>query len=269
MHGDFFFTFGRWILPGLAFYITVGCGVSLIRGNKKTGTIGYLVNSANGDQIPLVGYETAIGRSRACDVVLTYTTVSRFHAVLTKRGGRWLVFDTHSKTGTYVNGNQLDGVGLTPMEVKSGDTLVFGNAIFAFYDLEDLQAKDAPDEEPEENPALFEVGEEFHTGEIILPEHLKTGCSLKNLLTGDAINIDSAASILIGRSPDSDVQISNPSVSYSHALLSRSEDGWIIEDLDSDAGTLLNGQELTECTTLKDGDIIEICGFTIRFSQEG
>ena len=268
VHGDFFFTFGRWILPILAFYITVGCGVSLIRGNKKTGTIGYLVNSANGDQIPLVGYETAIGRSRACDIVLNYTTVSRFHAVLTKRGGRWLVFDTHSKTGTFVNGERVDSVSLHPLEVKSGDTLVFGNAIFAFYDLDDLTEPKTPREEVTENPALFETGEEFHTGEIILPEHLKTGCSLKNLLSGDEINIDSAASILIGRSPDADVQISNPAVSYSHALMSRSEEGWIIEDLDSDAGTLLNGEELKECTPLKDGDIIEICGFTIRFTQK-
>ncbi|MBR5991770.1 MAG: FHA domain-containing protein, partial [Clostridia bacterium] len=55
---------------------------------------------------------------------------------------------------------------------------------------------------------------------------------------------------------------------YSHALMSRSEEGWIIEDLDSDAGTLLNGEELKECTPLKDGDIIEICGFTIRFTQK-
>ena len=268
MDSSFFFSFGRWVLPILAFYIIFGCGISLIRGNKKTGTIGYLINSANGDKLPLVGYETAIGRSRACDIVLNYTTVSRFHAVLTKRGGRWLVFDTHSKTGTFVNGNRVDDLNLQPTEVKSGDTLVFGNAIFAFYDLEDLQQEKTPREVPEENPALFETGEEFHTGEIILPEHLKTGCTLKNLLTGDEINIDNAASILIGRSNEANVQISNPAVSRSHALLSRSDEGWIIENLDSAAGTLLNGVEVTECTPLKDGDIIEICGFTLKFSQK-
>lgn len=263
----FIFTFGRWALPIIAFYIVFGCGISLIRGNKKTGTIGYLINSANGDQLPLVGFETAIGRSKACDITLTYTTVSRFHAVLTKRGGRWLVFDTHSKTGTFVNGEKVDAVSLHPIEIKSGDTLVFGNAIFTFFDLEDLQKANEKSEEIENNPALFETDEKFFTGDVILPEHLKTGCSLKNCISGAEINIDNSASILIGRSNEADVQIASPDVSLSHALLSRSDDGWIIEDLDSKTGTLLNGEEVTECKPLKDGDIIEICGFTIRFSQ--
>jgi len=261
----FIFSFGRWVLPILAFYIIFGCGISLIRGNKKTGTIGYLVNSANGDQIPLMGFETAIGRSNACDITLTYTTVSRFHAVLTKRHGQWLLFDTHSKTGTYVNGEKIDDAFLRPTEVKSGDTLVFGNAIFTFYDLEDLQK--AEEQKVEANPTLFEGEEKFYTGEIILPEHLKTGCTLKNCITGATVSIDNNASVLIGRDENADVQIASPSVSRSHALLSRSDSGWIIEDLESKSGTLLNGEELLEIKPLKDGDIIEICGFTIRFSE--
>lgn len=261
----FIFSFGRWILPIIAFYIIFGCGISLIRGNKKTGTIGYLVNSANGDQLPLIGFETAIGRSNACDITLTYTTVSRFHAVLTKRHGKWLLFDTHSKTGTFVNGEKVDDIFLHPTEVKSGDTLVFGNAIFAFYDLEDLQKAEA--QKTADNPALFEGDEKFYTGDIILPEHLKTGCTLKNCITGAEVSIDNSASVLIGRSDEADVQIASPAVSRSHALLSRSDEGWVIEDLDSKSGTLLNGEELTEIKPLKDGDIIEICGFTIRFTE--
>lgn len=269
MNTTFIVEFGRWVLPIIAFYVIFGCGISLIRGNKKTGTIGYLINSANGDQIPLVGYETAIGRSNACDITLAYTTVSRFHAVITKRSGRWLVFDTHSKTGTFVNAERADSQFLHPLEVKSGDTVVFGNAIFTFYDYDDVQkAKEGIEVPVKDNPTLFEGDSKFYTGEIILPEHLKNGCSIKNCISGEEFEIDGIAQVLIGRSDEANIQINSPSVSRSHALISRSDTGWIIEDLESVAGTLLNGEELTECHELQDGDIIEICGYTLRFSQK-
>lgn len=262
MQNAFIVSFGRWILPVIALYIIIGCGVSLVRGNKKTGTIGYLVNSANGDEIPLISYETSIGRSNACDIVLAYTTVSRFHAVIAKRHGEWMVFDTNSKTGTFVGEERV--IGITGTVINSGDTVVFGNAPFKFFErLPKVQ--DTETEETEDNPALFLGDEKFYTGEIIIPSKIKKGCKLRNCITGEEMNIDDMDNILIGRGPDSHIRINSQAVSKVHALISRSGNDWIVEDLDSANGTLLNGEPVTGCTVLHNDDIIEICGFTIKF----
>lgn len=261
MQTSFIVSFGRWILPIIAFYVIVGCGVSLVRGNKKTGTIGYLINSANGDEIPLVSYETSIGRSNSCDIVLGYTTVSRFHAVIAKRGNKWMLFDTNSRTGTYINDQKISGKG----ELQNGDTMVFGNAVFKFF--EHLPHAVINDEYEEASP-LFLGDEKFHTGEIILPQMVQTGCVLKNCITGDVMGIDDMDSVLFGRSEEAHIRISSPAASRHHALISRTENGWVIEDLNSASGTLLNGSPVAEVTPLKSGDIIEICGFTVKFSDE-
>lgn len=261
MQTTFIVSFGRWILPVIAFYVIVGCGVSLVRGNQKTGTIGYLINSANGDEIPLINYETSIGRSNSCDIVLGYTTVSRFHAVIAKRGGKWILFDTNSRTGTFINDKKIYDKG----EIQNGDTLVFGNAVFKFF--ERLPRMVVNDESEDVSP-LFIGDEKFHTGEIILPQMVRTGCALKNCISGEIMEIDDMDSVLFGRSEEAHIRISSPAASRHHALVSRSEDGWVVEDLNSASGTLLNGEPLTEVTDLKNDDIIEICGFTVKFIDE-
>jgi len=43
----------RWIMPVLALFVAAFCVPSLLKGNKKIGVTGYLVNEANGDRPPL------------------------------------------------------------------------------------------------------------------------------------------------------------------------------------------------------------------------
>ena len=46
--------------------------------------------------------ELSIGRDSDCDIVVADSTVSRKHAIITKRDSDWLIEDM-SKNGTYVN----------------------------------------------------------------------------------------------------------------------------------------------------------------------
>ena len=41
----------RWIMPVLALLVAAFCVPSLLKGNKKIGVTGYLVNEANGDRL--------------------------------------------------------------------------------------------------------------------------------------------------------------------------------------------------------------------------
>ncbi len=68
-----------------------------------------LYNKLTQDEIPIMYWENSIGRSRNSDIVLHDPTVSRDHAVLLRREEGWLISDTNSKSGVYVNGQEVFG----------------------------------------------------------------------------------------------------------------------------------------------------------------
>ena len=68
----------------------------------------------------------------------------------------------------------------------------------------------------------------------------------------------------IGRSEENDVVISNPNVSRRHAQLSRLENGFLVEDLGSTNGTLLDGAPIDR-ERIESGDELTFGGVTARF----
>jgi hypothetical protein len=70
--------------------------------------------------------ELLIGRHPACDVVLCEDTVSRRHARLVFRDGKWIIRDLRSTNGTAVNGTYVGRC-----ELRPGDRLVLGDQCLA------------------------------------------------------------------------------------------------------------------------------------------
>ena len=68
--------------------------------------------------------ELVLGRSPACDVVLSSVAVSRRHAQLFFRDGNWLIRDLGSTNCTTVNGARLGRCRLRP-----GDRVALGDAL--------------------------------------------------------------------------------------------------------------------------------------------
>lgn len=64
--------------------------------------------------------------------------------------------------------------------------------------------------------------------------------------------------VLIGRGLDTEICVPDRQVSRHHARVRRTDDGYIIEDLDSKNGTHLNGASIKEPVLLQDGDVIQI-----------
>lgn len=59
-------------------------------------------------RLPITHYETTIGRSKACDVVIPLSVISRQHAVLSMtEDGYWRIADTMSSGGIFVNDKPL------------------------------------------------------------------------------------------------------------------------------------------------------------------
>ncbi len=70
--------------------------------------------------------------------------------------------------------------------------------------------------------------------------------------------------ITIGRLPENDITIDNLSVSRKHAVIHSVRSGYILRDLGSKNGTLLNGEKV-EHGELKGGDVITIGKYEIAF----
>lgn len=115
----------RYALPAMALLLILRCAWPLI-SFKREPEIWAWLNTANGEQIPIIHWENVIGRSKSCDVTIALSTVSRNHAVLTRYDdGSWTITDTNSKFGTLVNGKPV-----TICAIKDGDRITIGGIEF-------------------------------------------------------------------------------------------------------------------------------------------
>ena len=73
--------------------------------------------------------------------------------------------------------------------------------------------------------------------------------------------------VLLCRSPSSDICINEPFVSASHARFSLQGPALIIEDLNSLNGTLVNGRQLVEPATLREGDEVQIGDVVMKVNR--
>jgi pSer/pThr/pTyr-binding forkhead associated (FHA) protein len=84
--------------------------------------------SSEGQQFLAVQPEVLIGRASHNDVVLSDDGVSNLHARIVERDGHCVVEDLGTPSGTFVNGERLDG----ERELESGDTIGVGAAVLEF-----------------------------------------------------------------------------------------------------------------------------------------
>ena len=70
--------------------------------------------------------------------------------------------------------------------------------------------------------------------------------------------------ITIGRAPDCDCHLTEPSVSRRHARLRRVDGTWLLRDLGSSHGTRVNGTRVTDEIEVRPGDHLSLGGVTYR-----
>ncbi len=74
-------------------------------------------------------------------------------------------------------------------------------------------------------------------------------------------------SVIIGRSSDAAIAVPDRSMSRRHARLFRSAGEWLVEDLGSRNGTLLNGRQITDPTPVGIGTSLRVGSTTISVSE--
>ena len=70
-----------------------------------------------------------IGRSPAADILLDDASVSRRHALITKRGESTVILDDRS-----LNGVQVNGVRVSEAELKAGDVVLVGHVTLRYVE---------------------------------------------------------------------------------------------------------------------------------------
>lgn len=113
----------RVFMPFLAMVILYQ-GFSSMRNQRRGGhPLIMLWNNITKKAVPVIYWENSIGRGRSSDIVLKNDpTVSRDHAVLFRRAEGWLISDTGSRGGTFLNGEKIE----QPETVHVGDVIRIG-----------------------------------------------------------------------------------------------------------------------------------------------
>lgn len=181
---------------------------------------------------PLV---VTIGRDPASVVALTGASTSRRHAELRSDGNGWVLVDVGSSSGTYLNGTRVTEVRLT------GQTEVrFGAADGEPMRLTVVGAQPAPQRPG--HPGGPAAGIPPGLDQTIVPgagpamPGLGGGPGVLVRVGGEGKRFAPGTIVRIGRDPQGEVTVDDPSVSRLHATVEMRADGWWFFDR-STAGT--------------------------------
>lgn len=240
--------------------------VEPLSGGKAWGRLIPLNGPFAEQPIALTRQLTLLGRELNNDIVVDDERTSRHHAAIHWDHGRVQLRDGNSMNGTLLNRQTVRG----PVLLKSGDVLEFGAQRYRFESLMSQPATREPSLNVGE-AAIDPPTEESDTrkipgvsnGSSLLPP-LPIALVGQNGVVADTRWVVNTALVTIGREPDRDIALPDPSVSRLHAQIVRQRDGYFITDLRSSNGTFLNGQQLTAPALLSPGDVLRIGEFVLR-----
>jgi len=236
-----------------------------------------------------------VGRSRSADLCLDNVLVSREHARFVRERGVWRVEDLSGKNGVYVNGDQVQRRAL-----RNQDKVEMGKYLIIFCLGRDEQERDIAMAARKPGAAYKQSFDELVSqvdGEPAARTYKKTGSQVdavqETLALSDsqmdlirtemdkrrkphfkALSEMSAkvfhlqkATMTLGRSPECDIVLKGFfGIGKLHARLTVSCDQCVIEHQSGFAGMKVNGQK-QQSWVLKDGDVVELGGNKLKFSE--
>lgn len=186
-----------------------------------------------------------------------FRSISRSHFEIRQELFNYLVVDLGSANGVFLNGERID----QPVELKDGDEVSIGREdlgeeikIIFHYSLGEVLKKTEKVSDKTIEPISINL----------LPEPPEGMPYIKiRWLTGNDQYLPLHKEVtLLGRAETADLQFppNLPYTSSRHAEIRRKQTGFVIVDLKSTNGTLLNGKLLVSETpaSLHDGDIIRV-----------
>lgn len=189
-------------------------------------------------QWPVSEGSLTLGRAKDCAISIPDARLSRRHSELRCQGHLVTIADLGSVNGTFVNGKRIE----LAQPLQNGDRVRVGPFEFLF------EVVAPPLAEVPERPTV--VMEE--------PSQLPRLEVSSGPQRGHAFDLTRERTLVgrVGHGQPCDILLQDRAVSRPHAEILRQEDGFLLKDLGSANGTLVNGLPLSEPHPLSDGDAI-------------
>ncbi len=197
------------------------------------------------------GATVTIGRASNNDIQVPEQHVSRQHAVINYRDGIFMINDLNSANGTFVNDQQLT----EPFPLADGDRIRLYVPVLVFSAAVSLEEAKRAEETGTFITALRGTG----NARLIITTGPQEGEVIPLALD----------EVTVGRATTNytwEIGLQDPSVSRPHAKLVRDDQRWVLHDLGSSNGTLINNETLGEYPrVLADGDVIAFGATLVLF----
>ncbi len=188
------------------------------------------------------GATASIGRQAGNDICIPEEHVSRQHAVISYRDGLFLINDSGSANGTFVNDTQLTGA----FPLSAGDVIRLYVPELRFFAAVTAEEEATATQRGMLITAAINTGQ----GKLVITSGPQEGQTIPLLLQ----------KVTVGRATnkaDWEIGLQDPSVSRPHARLERVNNNWLVYDLGSSNGTMVNDVVVNEKgRVLRDGDLV-------------
>lgn len=216
------------------------------------------------------GQKLSIGRSRENQIVIDNMAVSGHHAEIVSEGAAFKVKDLKSKNGTFINQQLIT----SPHTLRPGDVITIGKHALTFS-LKDDAASSPYDASAGGDPSHEKTRFLDTTTHRELLQKFAATANKAPLLAlqfkGKMIRkylLNARKPLTIGRLQGNDVIIDNTAVSGQHASIAFEGNEFVLKDLESTNGVLINDKTVKKAG-LKDGDVIRIGKHDLVFSIMG
>lgn len=213
---------------------------------------------------------TTIGRAQDNDIVINNLALSRRHAQVEFKGGRFEVVDLQSQNGVYVNQERVRG----PRPLDDRDSITLGTYQFVFRGSDESEpevravkpgprarprvASTEPGEDELRPPPAAEAPEVERVPLLVLKYN---DVELQRFpIRGE--------SCLVGRAKECDVQIPERRLSRKHCEIRAIAGRYRVNDLGSQNGTYVNRKRIRGTHDLDHGDVLNFAEYSVLFLAE-
>ncbi len=195
------------------------------------------------------GASAVVGRLPTVEIHANNPTVGRNHCRLSVQGGVLLVEDLDSSNGTFVNGKRT-----MREKLSDGDVLACG-----LFELKVVAPKAEPAEAWDDGWDDDWIDED----DMAPPSWLVFYPDDDGRQHAVTMSLESRL-LAVGRAKDCDIRSRRAGVEEDHAELIWDEGVLIVKDLQSEGGTLVNGERIEDEHVLRNRDLISFGNFHVR-----
>jgi len=209
-----------------------------------------------------------VGRQAGVSLLLEHSSVSRLHAEIITHDSEYLLRDTGSSNGTFINGSPVASD--TVYKLHHHDRVRFGDVQFRF----ELRPQTAHTSHLGASTPAGSDGTELHASiSRIIPENVLR--TLDDIPTLVLVGPDTAPEVIrlvygrrytLGRDKQNDIVLVDTSSSRQHAEIFTAPDGFYVRDLNSRYGVFVNKLKINNAYCLSHGDRIVLGNYLVYFS---